>query len=124
MAEYNINNKKIELDADKTYLDFYRANGQGNLVEINLEGMLGAIQSGELLVDDDLRKHMQYLQRWEIDAPRKRALRKMKLSGMHVLTSDELFENEDGEKIIDNLENTGIFAAYFLNEVYGENSKK
>ena len=120
MAEYVIDDKKIELDTSKTYLDFYRENGQGQLVQINLEDMFGAIQSGELPVDDGLREHMQYLRRWETDAPRKRGLREMRRSGMHVMTTDALFEQDGGEEIIDNLENTGVFAAYFLREVYRE----
>ena len=36
------------------------------------------------------------------------------------MTSDALFEQDGGEEIIDNLENTGVFAAYFLHKVYGE----
>ena len=120
MAKYDINGKKIELDTSKTYLDFYRQNGQGQLVQINLEGMLGAIQSDELPVDDNLREHMQYLQRWETDAPRKRGLREMRRSGMQVMTSDALFEQDGGEEVIDCLENTGVFAGYFLREVYGK----
>ena len=39
---------------------------------------------------------------------------------MLVATSDTLFEQGSGEKILDNLENTGVFAAYFLREVFGK----
>lgn len=120
MVVYVINGKKIELDTNKIFLDFYWQNRQGQLVQINLEEVLGAIQSGKLPVDDDLKEQMRYLRRWETDAPRKRSLREMRRSGMHVMTSDALFEQDGGEEIIDNLENTGVFAAYFLREVYGE----
>ena len=120
MDEYEIGNKKIELDTSKTYLDFYWENGQGQIVQVKLDGLLGAIQSGEIPVDDDLKKHMQYLRRWETDAPRKRVLRDARRQGMNIMPSDALFEQDGGEEIIDNLENTGVFAAYFLREVYEE----
>ena|SRR3989344_4580151 len=121
MADFLIEGKRIELDTSKTYLDFYwHGIQEGQLVQIDLERMVGAIQSGELPVDNCLREHMQYLRRWEKDAPRKRGLREMRRGGMSVLTTDDLFEEEGGEKIIDDLENTGVFAAYFLREVYGE----
>ncbi len=119
MAEYVVDGKTIELDNSKTYLDFFRQDRKGQLVEIDLELMLTAIQSGELAVDDSLKEHMKYLKRWEIDAPRKRNLREMRRSGVTVATTDALFEQDGGEEIIDNLENTGVFAAYFLKEVYG-----
>ncbi len=120
MAEYEINGKKIVLDTDKKFMDFTWKDGKGDLVEINLENMLNKIQSGEVPVDGNLKEFMTYLKRWKIDAPRKRTLREMRRSGMQVMTSDALFEEDGGEKIIDNLENTGVFAAYFLQEVYGE----
>lgn len=120
MAEYNIRGKKVELDTSKEYFDFFRQDGRGCLVQISLEGMLEAVQSGKVPVDDSLKEHIKYLQRWETEAPRKRMLREMRRSGMHVITSDALFEQDGGEEIIANLENTGSFAAYFLREVYGE----
>lgn len=118
MKEYEINGKKIELDTDKKYMDFYWHNNRGNLSQINLEGLLEAIQSGEIPIDDKLKENMKYLQRWETDAPRKRNLRELRKSGVIVLTTDALFEEDAGEEIINNLENTGIFAAYFLREIY------
>jgi hypothetical protein len=44
----------------------------------------------------------------------------MRRSGFTVHTTDALFEQDGGENIINNLENTGVFAAYFLDKVYGE----
>ena len=118
MAKYEINGQKIELDTNKVYLDFYWQGREANLIQINLEEVLGAIQSGEIPFDDNLKGYMQYLQRWETDAPRKRSLREMSRRGIMVGTADALFEQDGGEEIIDNLENTGVFAAYFLREVY------
>ncbi len=120
MAEYEINGKKIELDTSKTYMDFYKQDGRGHLAKVNLEALLVQIQAGRLPVDDDIKEYMQYLKRWQTDAPRKRALREMKRGGVTVVTTDALFEEDGGEKIIDNLENTGVFAAYFLHELCGE----
>jgi len=122
MVEYLINGKKIELDNNKKYMDFYWKGRRGHLSEINLEGMLGAIQSGQIPIDETLKEHMQYLQRWKTEAPRKRGLREMKNKGMNVLTTDALFEENGGEEIINNLENTGLFADYFLKEIYPLNN--
>ena len=119
MAEYEINGKKIELDTGKSYLDFCWEDKKPQLIQINLEKMLGEIQSGKIPVDKDLKKYMQELKRWKIEAPRKRNLREMRREGYNVLTTDALFEQDGGEIIIGNLKNTGVFAAYFLREVYG-----
>lgn len=110
----------VQLDETKKYYDFYRVKGQPQLVEINLQSMLEKLANGELPVDSDFKEHLQYLARWTVEAPRKRSLRKMRLEGINVITTDALFEEEkDGEQIIENLENTGKFAEYFLKEVYG-----
>lgn len=119
MVDYIILGRKIELDTSKAYKDFYWQDGQPQLVGLNLEGMLEVVQSGEVPVDD-LKEYMKSLRRWETDAPRKRALREMRREGAIVATADALFEHDGGEKIIDDLENAGVFAAYFLREVYGE----
>ena len=118
--EYDINCVKIELDTSKTFLDFYWHDKKGQLSQLNLEKLLDSIQSGDIPIDEHLKKYMIYLKRWKVDAPRKRGLRKMRKEGFNVMTSDALFEEDGGEEIIDNLENTGIFAAYFLKKVYGE----
>ena len=120
MEVYDIAGKKIELDIDKTYMDFYRVEGIGTRVEINFKDMLETIQSGDTPVDEDLRTFMYELKRWTVEAPRKRRLRQMRLGGMNIMTTDQLFDKyEEGDKIIDNLENTGVFATYFLEKVYG-----
>lgn len=121
MQSYRIKKAVLQFDETKTYMNFYRQNGQGRLFTIDLERMLGSIQSGIVPVDDSLKDHFTALQRWETEAPRKRALREGRQRGFTILTTDELFEEEGGKKIIDNLENTGVFASYFLREVYTPN---
>lgn len=123
MKNYTIMFNEIEFDESKTYMDYYREKGKGVLVILDLEYILDKLVTREIPVDNTLKKHMEYLSRWTIDAPRKRINRKFRLDGITVLTTDELFENfEDGEEIIDNLENSGKFAEYFLREVYGVDS--
>lgn len=109
----------IEFDETKKYYDFYLVQGQPKLVEIGFEGFLEKLVNGQIAVDNSLKKHMTSLSRWTVEAPRKRNLRKMRMDGIMVLTSDVLFEEEGGEEVIQNLENTGTFAKYFLKEVYG-----
>ncbi len=122
MLSYQIKKAVIQFDETKTYMDFYRQNGQSRLFTIDLERMLNSIQSGNTPIDHYLKNNFTALQRWETEAPLKRNLREMRKKGFTILTSDELFEEERGEKIIDNLENTGVFASYFLREVYTPNS--
>ncbi len=122
MLSYQIKKRIIELDETKTYMDFYRVNGAGRLFTIDLERMLSAIQSNQVPLNNYLKDHFTSLQRWETEAPRKRALREGRKRGFIIGTTDELFDEEGGEKIIDNLQNTGIFASYFLREVYTRNT--
>lgn len=110
----------VPFDETKKYCDFYLLGGKPQLVELDLEELLGKLAKGEVAVDSKLQTHMQYLARWTVEAPRKRNLRKMRLDGIVVLTGEVLFDGEEnGEEIINNLENTGKFAEYFLKEVYG-----
>lgn len=110
----------VQFDETKKYFDFYLLKGQPQLVEIELEGTLEKLTKGELAVDSDFKDYLMYLSRWTVEAPRKKGLRKMRLEGIQVLTSEVLFDEEEtGEEIINNLENTGKFAEYFLEEVYG-----
>lgn len=120
MADYLINGKTIVLDNSKKYLDFFLKDKEQHLVELNLDGLLGAIQSGELPLNDDLASYMNYLKRWTVEAPRKRGYRQLRKEGITVATPEQFFDGEDGAEIINNLENTGKFAEYFLKEVYGK----
>lgn len=121
MQSYQIKKAIIQFDETKTYMDFYKQNGQGRLFTLNLESMLDSIQSGNTPLDNYLKNHFIALQRWETEAPLKKNLREMRKKGFSVLTTDDLFEEEGGEKIIDNLQNTGVFASYFLRELYAPN---
>lgn len=120
MAIYKIDNKNIELDSTKTYLDFYICNNEQKLVSLDLESLLKSIESGKILVDNKLQNYMTYLQRWTTDAPRKKYYRQMRKEGFTILSCEQFFEEEGGDKIIDNLENTGKFADYFLKQVYNK----
>ena len=125
MADYLINGKAITLDTSKTYLDFYwqqQPDGQvsGQLIQLGLEKRLQCMRDGSLAVDANLEELFRTYQKWEVDAPRKRLLRDLRRSGVAVLTSDVLFEEDGGDTIIDYLENTGKFASYFLKEVFGK----
>lgn len=119
-VKYNIGGKEIMLDVNKIYLDFYRVGGEDKIEDLNFEALLKAVQSEKIPVDEGLKTQMVYLQRWVIDAQRKRSLRKLRRLGVCVMTTDELFEGVGGEEIIDRLENTGFFADYFIKEIFGE----
>ena len=118
MKEYLVFGEKIQFDPTKKYLDYYLSHGRGCLNVINLEGLLDSLQSGTIPVDEDLRHYMEYLKRWEVDAPRKRMCRALRASGALVLSTDNYFEEEGGDQIIDGLENTGRFAAYFYQAIF------
>lgn len=120
MKSYEINGTTIELDPNKVYFDYFVEDKKQNLVEIKLEKMLEKMQLGKIKIDENLQNYFVYLKRWETEAPRKRNLRQMRLEGIVVLTSDNLFEGTRGLEIIKGLENTGIFAEYFLKKMYGE----
>ncbi|HII71229.1 TPA: hypothetical protein HA265_00560 [Candidatus Woesearchaeota archaeon] len=118
MKKFSIDGKTVEIDDQKTYLDFYIRDGEPALVSIDLVGMLMGMEEGNVPVDDGLREYMEYLERWATDAPRKRFYRGLRAEGVTVLSGEYFFDGEGGEKIIDNLENTGRFAEYFLQELY------
>ncbi len=126
MKEYRINGKVVQFDSTKSYMDFSFMGGPAGrrpvTTSIDLEKLLAAIQDGQVPVDSSLREWMTYLTHWKLNAPIKRAKREWRRAGMTVLTTDCLFEEDGGEKIIDALENTGVFASYFLNQVYGNPS--
>jgi hypothetical protein len=118
MNNYTINQKTIEFDSTKEYYDFFIKDGKQELVGLNLESLLEKISSGKMPVDNKLEQYMTYLQRWTYEAPRKRQYREMKQKGITVLSFEQFFDSEGGDKIIDNLENTGKFADYFLKQIY------
>ena len=93
--------------------------GKGRLERIDFSGLLGSLQKGRLPVDQDLREFLTYLGRWETEAPRKRLYRKMMRDGYTVLSSEEFFPEDGGDRIIDQLENTGVLAKRLLRQLYG-----
>lgn len=118
MNNYKIGNKEIEFDSKKEYLDFYIENNKQRLIKIDLGSLLMSIESGKIPLDKRLQDYMTYLQRWTTDAPRKKQYRQMRKEGFKVLSNEQFFDEEGGDKIIDNLENTGKFADYFLKQIY------
>jgi len=122
MKLYKITTEEVEFDPTKTYLDFYIADGKQKLVEINLEQILSSLQSGKIQVDNKLQQYMTYLQRWTIEAPRKRGYRQLRKDGFTILSGEQFFDGEGGDEIINNLENTGKFADYFLQKIYTKNN--
>jgi hypothetical protein len=83
---------------------------------------LQSITCGNVKVDKHLKAFLLLLKRWIIEAPRKRFYRKLSVEseGKVILMGGEYFfqKEKNGEEIIDNLENTGKFAEYFLKEIY------
>jgi hypothetical protein len=120
MKLYKIGKKEIEFDPAKEYLDFYIEKGKQQLVSINLEALLTSVESGTTPIDDNLQQYMLYLQRWVTDAPRKKQYRQMRKDGFTVISGEQFFDEEGGDKIINDLENTGKFAEYFLKQVYNK----
>lgn len=117
MIEFVIAGKVVELDDTKEYLDFYREEGTSKLVSLDLVKLLDALASGEVVLSD-IKKDLDYLKRWVIEAPRKKMKRDMRKSGIIVLTTDELFEADGGEEIIEKLENTGKIAQQLLETLF------
>ncbi len=116
MKKYNINGIEITLDISKSYLDFYIESGAQRLIQVNLEGMLNDVQKGKYPINE-FKQYMGFLKRWAFDAPRKKLLKKLKQEGYNVTDSQQLFEMQDGDYILDSLENTGKFAEYFLSSI-------
>lgn len=114
MKKFKINETEIEFDETKRYLDYYLDSDQGVLSQIDFNAFLESLQSGKVPADEHLKTYLEYLQRWVLDAPRKRFNRQCRLDGMTVLTTDELFTEDTGEQTINDLENTGILASYLL----------
>jgi len=79
-----------------------------------MEALLLSIEDGSTTFDNNLKQYMNYLVRWVKDAPRKRGYRQLRIDGMQVLSGEYFFDNEGGDVIIDELENTGKFAEYFI----------
>jgi hypothetical protein len=116
---FTINGKPFEFDETKRYLDFYLVRGERNLVDMNaawpttLEALACSPGSIHLFIAE-----LVMLDRWIREAPRKRAYRKVVLAGFTVVSGEYWFEDrDDGEAIIDALENSGKLARRILEEL-------
>ncbi len=96
MQNYNIRGREIELDEMFEYREFFWDDDRGILSFINFDNVLGQVQEGAVPVDDAFRNMLRFLRRWEVDAPRKRQLRKLRRAGFGVLSDDEFFEETGG----------------------------
>lgn|GEM_PF-2708017 len=119
MLIYFIQGKRIEFDDSKRYLDFQvKTDTQERfLTQVDWPLLLGKMERREwTLADDEFIDFLRFLERWVFDAPRKRAHRQAILEGsMGFLTREYFFEDHlEGEQIINELENTGLFARYLL----------
>jgi len=110
MKTYQIADKPFEFDDSKKYFDFYLTDRKPNLVEVNWDALLSRLQDGSIQWDEATTQFVKDLTRWVNEAPRKRFYRKMRLDGMTVVSTEYFFEEEGGEEIIDNFENTGKVA--------------
>jgi hypothetical protein len=119
MKEYAIAGKKIQLDETKTYLDFYIQNGEPKLVSIDFTQLLENVQKGTIPAGKELNSYLMCLKRWLREAPRKRIYRGLREQGMTVVSGEYFFDGDGGDKIIDNLENTGKLAEYLLRQIFG-----
>ena len=119
MKTYTINNKQIKFDDTKTYHDFWIENdNRGVLSTINFDMLLKAIETNKIQADDKFKGLLKHLSRWTTEAPRKRGYRKLRKEGFTILTAEHFFDEDGGDKIIDNLENTGHLADYLLKALY------
>ncbi len=111
---FTIQGKQIEFDESLHYMDFQG----GQLSDLDFLNTLAKFESGEFKVEGETLETLRYLERWISDAPRKRFYRDMRRSGAHVLSNEVFFEDEsNSDDIIDNLENTGKFVRYFLEQL-------
>ncbi|MBP7061468.1 hypothetical protein KA037_00130 [Patescibacteria group bacterium] len=105
MRTFNIGEKIVEIDDTKEYLDFYREEGEPKLVSLDIVKLLMSLESQEMSTSD-IKAELDHLKRRVIEAPRKKWKRDMRKEGFTVITTDELFEADGGEEIIQKLENT------------------
>jgi hypothetical protein len=119
MKEFVIAGEVVKIDETKEYLDFYKEEGVSNLVSLDLVKLLDALASGEVALSD-IKDQLDHLQRWVTEAPRKKMKRDMRKIGIVVLTTDELFEADGGEEIIEKLENTGKIAQQLLEILFDQ----
>jgi hypothetical protein len=118
MGTFNINGQSVQLDESLEYYDFYLVHRNPKLVRVNWQMILSNLQSGEWKWEPELVHMIRQLSRWVNEAPRKCFLRELRQQGAEVMTTEYLFDQDDGHKIIDALENSGKVAA-ILCRVHG-----
>jgi hypothetical protein len=119
MKTFKIKNKEISVDESKLHLDFYTQDGTGNLVKYDMVKVLDKLQNKE--IDKDDIEFFVYLERWNVDAPRKRFYRDMRRSGIGVLSGEYFFDKEENsDEILDGLQNTGTIAKEVLEVIAPE----
>jgi hypothetical protein len=111
-----INEKMIEVDETKKYCEYTTVG----LYEINFINLLKSLESENIKIDE-FPAFLYILTRWINEAPRKRFYRDLQLKNKNVqmLSGENFFLEEGGDKIIDNLENTGKLAVYLRKELFG-----
>jgi hypothetical protein len=118
MQTYLIRGKKVEFDDSKRYLDFQvKTDTQERfLTVVDWPTVLQRMQRGDWSLDDpDFVDFLRFMERWVDDGPRKRRYREAVRAGFFCLTREYFFEDHpEGEQIINDLENTGLFARYLL----------
>jgi hypothetical protein len=117
MTKYKIQDKEVEIDNSKIYMDYHKDKG---LSIINFDGLLSSISSGEITIDK-FDEFLYPMTRWITESPRKRFYRNIQLehNNFHVLSGENFFLEDGGDKIIDNLENTGKMSVYLRKELFG-----
>jgi hypothetical protein len=128
MKTFTIGGKTFEFDDSKTYRDYTvertPAGLVGRLETVALGRMFADLESGRLPFGPPFLLHLHLLSRWKTDAPRKRTYRNVILGQRRgdpeftklprVLSDEQFFLDEGGDKIIDDLESTGQVATQFL----------
>src|SRR5690242_19757993 len=103
MQTFKIKDKEIALDDSKLYLDFFVSDGQYELVQLNMAGILNMLQNKT--ADEKEIEYFVYLERWNVDVPRKKFYRDLKRTGVGVLSQEYFFEDrEDSDQILENLQ--------------------
>jgi hypothetical protein len=108
MKSYTIDGTRVEIDETKTYYDCTTTS----LGKIDFPRLLGVLEAGTVSIDG-LSDWLYLLTRWVNEAPRKRFYRGLAKKGAIMMGSENFFvDDENGDEIIDGLENTGKVAVY------------
>ena len=120
MRTFTIKEKAVEIDDSKEYLDFYIDKGQQQLAKLDIVKLLSSVELWDILLDDSFKGYLEYLQRWEIDAPRKLFYRGLRKEWYTILSGEQFFDWEGGEEIIAKLDNTWKIAKQLLEILFDQ----